>query len=88
MSCSRSSCPSIMCDTYVDGVGYVCRECQTEFKEYLVSNGIVVNTEGEIKRELKKFMDTEKDTYTKGAEMSVCDFFNSYSRDNIITQIE
>lgn len=78
MTCSRYSCDNIMCDTYVNGIGYVCRECQTEFKTYLESNGIVVNTECEIMHELKKFMETEKDTYSRGPEMSVSDFFDGY----------
>lgn len=78
-SCYRNNCDSIMCDTYVDGVGYVCDDCQREFKNYLETKGIVVETEGEIKRELKKFMDISKDTFTKGKEMSVDEFFNNYT---------
>ena len=81
MSCHRSYCENIMCHTYIDGVGYVCDECQTEFKEYLKSKGIVVETEGEIKKELKKFMDSEKGEYSKGKSMNVDEFFNEYRRD-------
>lgn len=80
MSCHRPSCSSIMCDTYVDGIGYVCRECQSEFKEYLEQNGIVVKTEGEIYRALKMFMGTEKDSHKQGVEMTVGEFFSSHSR--------
>jgi len=32
MSCHRKCCENIMCDTYIDGIGYVCNDCQTEFK--------------------------------------------------------
>jgi len=81
MSCYRNNCENIMCDIYVNGIGYVCYECQSEFKEYLASNGIVVETEGEIKRELQKFMESEKDAYTKGKNMSVDEFFNEYRKD-------
>lgn len=35
MYCSRRNCNSIiMCDTYIDSVGYVCTDCQVEFEEY------------------------------------------------------
>lgn len=81
MSCSRRGCGSIMCDTYVDSVGYVCSYCQAEFKLYLETHGIVLKTEGEIKRELKQFMETEKDTFVHGNEVSVDEFFQSYTRD-------
>jgi hypothetical protein len=82
MSCHRNGCDSIMCDTYVDGIGYVCFDCQKEFKEYLESNGIIVPTEGDIKRELKKFMGTEKGEFEKGNEISVNDFFSNYTNNH------
>ena len=82
MSCSRKGCDNIMCDTYVDSVGYVCYECQGEFKEYLEVKGKEDLTEGEIERELKNFMTTEKDEYTQGKVMDVDTFFKEYTRDN------
>lgn len=81
MSCLRTACDNIMCDTYVDGVGYVCNDCQKEFKEYLNKEGINARTEGEIRRVLEKFMETLKDDYTQGNEMDVNEFFKSYTRD-------
>jgi len=81
MSCSRTACDNIMCNTYVDGVGYVCNDCQNEFKEYLSKEGINATTEGEIRRALEKFMETRKDDYTLGNEMNVNEFFKSYTRD-------
>lgn len=80
MSCSRNDCERIMCDTYVDGVGYVCDECQSEFKQYLEKEKIVVETERQIESELKDFMTVKKDTYTDSKEMSVEDFFSSHTR--------
>lgn len=80
MSCYRSECPSIMCDTYVDGVGYVCRGCQDEFKDYLKANNTTVVTDMDIKRELEKFMETDKDSFTEGNEISVDDFFEGYTK--------
>ncbi len=81
MSCSRTACDNIMCDTYVNGVGYVCNDCQKEFKEYLSKERINATTEGEIRRALEKFMETRKDDYTQGNEMDVNEFFKSYTRD-------
>lgn len=35
MNCSRKDCSSIMCHTHISGVGYICSDCQTEFKNFL-----------------------------------------------------
>lgn len=78
-SCSRLGCERIMVDTYIPTVGYVCWECQNEFKEYLKANAIVPSNESGIKRELEQFMETIKDSYTPGDEMDVDDFFDSYT---------
>jgi len=80
-SCYRKDCENIMCNTYIDGVGYICDECQTEFQEYLKKREITLQSEGEIKRQLKKFMETEKDSFYEGKGMNVNEFFNSYTRD-------
>jgi hypothetical protein len=83
MGCHRKDCEQIMCDTYVSDIGYICWECKSEFKEYLIEmNEDEENmSERSIKLRLKTFMDTSKDTYTEGEEMSVDDFFSSYDRD-------
>lgn len=80
MSCIRNGCEGIMCDTYVDSIGYVCRYCQEEFKGYLSKESINATNEGGIKRALETFMLTYKGRYDKGEEVSVDDFFNSYRR--------
>ena len=80
MSCSRSDCNSIMCDTYVDGIGYVCPDCQTEFKEFIESENVQVNTENEIHKELKEFMDRPKAQYDNKKEISVSEFFRMYTK--------
>lgn len=59
MSCSRDGCESIMCDTYINDVGYVCVGCQVEFKEYLEEN-ILCDNESQIKESLSVFMRTRK----------------------------
>lgn len=80
MSCSREGCSNIMCDTYVNDIGYICYECQKEFKEYLFIYDKNPSNENKIKKELKKFMSTEKDSYTRGRDMSVDEFFHFYTR--------
>ena len=80
MSCSRKDCDGIMCDTYVSSVGYICYECQSEFKEYLEKEDLNPKTEGQIIRELEKFMVTTKDKYVEGKETTVCDFFEERTR--------
>lgn len=80
MSCSRPKCENIMCDTYVDGIGYVCNECQEEFKEYLNSEKDIVLSEGEMRRKFTVFMKSDKNTYTQGPEITVDQFFNQYTR--------
>lgn len=35
MSCSISDCDNIMCDTYVDEIGYMCSECKQRFVQWL-----------------------------------------------------
>lgn len=76
MSCSRKDCDRIMCDTYVQSIGYICYECINEFKEYLQKNNLNPTTERQINLELEKFMQTSKNSYNDDNEISVNDFFN------------
>jgi len=76
MSCSRNDCDNILCDTYVQSIGYICYECKSEFKEYLKKNGLNPTSERQINNELEKFMDTSKDSYTDGNEIAVDYFFD------------
>lgn len=77
MSCARESCDNIMCDTYVNDVGYVCNDCQKEFKEYLNKECISVITEIDIYNSLKHFMETPKDYYIEEVKIKVDEFFKS-----------
>lgn len=75
--CFRSGCENIMCDVYISGVGYICSDCEREFKEYMEKNNIQAGTEHEIIIELKKFMDIKKGTYDiDKTPMTVDDLFN------------
>lgn len=80
-SCHRTDCESIMCDTYVNGIGYVCPECQQEFKEYVQEENIPCDTEGQIEEALRNFMETRKGQHAQGKEMSVDEFFNQHTPD-------
>lgn len=81
LSCSRSDCYNIMCDTHIDAVGYICSSCQEEFKEYLSDNNLNPQTEGEIIKELKLFMNTLVNRYKKGQEITVNEFFQKHTKD-------
>lgn len=78
MSCHRKNCDSIMCDTYIRDVGYVCHECESEFKEYTTPDN--VRTEADILLALTLFMKTPKGTFKNSAEKSIDDFFNEHRR--------
>lgn len=77
LSCSRPCCDNIMCDTYIENIGYMCDECIAEFKP-IVENKTV--TESDIKVLLEAFMRSEKGTYSQ-KETTVEGFFNSRKRE-------
>ncbi len=80
MECSRNNCNKVMCDTYIDDIGYLCMDCQNEFKDYLESKDLTGTLpEGILRRELKVFMKTEKDSYL-GNELGVDEFFQKHTR--------
>jgi len=80
LACDRKDCDNVMCDTCIDGRYYVCGDCEREFKEYLVKENINPTTEGQIIREIEKFMATSKDTYKEGEVICVDEFFNNNRR--------
>jgi len=76
-SCSREYCDNIMCDTYINNIGYICSECRQEFKDYLETKNKTYLTEGEIRKELKQFMSTNKEDCRTNM-MDIEDFFTKY----------
>lgn len=54
-SCSISDCESIMCDTYVDGVGYICTDCQERFIEWSWNNAGDIRSDTGLKTLLNSF---------------------------------
>ena len=82
MTCDRIGCRNIMCHTLISELdAYICTECQREFEDYLESLGSTTLPRGEMMKELKHFMRTEKSEYAKGEDISVDDFFAEYTRE-------
>lgn len=80
MSCSRKDCDNIVCDTYVQSVGYVCYECQSEFKEHLQRSDLNPTTDRQIRAELEVFMSSPKDDFIDEKDMTVDEFFSENTR--------
>lgn len=81
MGCYRTDCTNIMCDTYIDEVGYICSKCQLEFKDYLKAKNINPEdiTLGELNTQLVEFMATISGHHL-GTKTTVDDFFDSNTR--------
>lgn len=75
--CSRGNCENIMCDTYIPDFGYLCFECQAEFKKF-VRKPIV--TEEELKLELMAFKETNKNSTQGQPGVDIDEFFKRYTR--------
>lgn len=74
-SCNRTNCEKIMCDTYIADIGYICSECQNEFKLYLQKYGFSPETDTEILEGLNFFIETKKNIFNEGNKITVDDFF-------------
>lgn len=80
LACVRSCCSSIMCDTYIPELGYVCTDCQREFKVHLSDIGYGVDNDEEIKEYLDEFLQTTKPN--KWVENNIVDnFFEKYTEE-------
>lgn len=82
MECSRRGCNHIMCDTYIDSIGYLCFDCQKEFKKYLTDQNLNPVTGNEIFEELKNFQKIQKSEYDyeKEEEITVDEFFSKHTK--------
>lgn len=81
MACSRRDCSRVMCDTYVDNIGYICNDCKEEFtdmQEHVYGN--TERTEKQIKEDLKRFMETDKGTFIEGEKLTIGEFFDKNTR--------
>ena len=81
MSCSRTDCDNIMCDTYVEDIGYICSDCKSEFRDefekFEESWGSTI-TEAVIKGQLETFMKTRKPLSNEPITLDA--FFESRTR--------
>ncbi len=80
LSCSRRGCDNIMCDTCVQGIGYICWDCQDEFKLYVSSHCMHIETDEEITRVLSEFMETNEGSYDNQSSDAIDDFFKANTR--------
>lgn len=79
MICSRHRCNNIMCDTYIPGVGYICTDCQSEFKKYLQQEGINPVNDAQMVKALIAFRETEQGIYEQPEGITVNEFFSKYT---------
>lgn len=80
MTCSRIGCENIMCEVYVQYIGYICTDCQQEFKSWLRATRVHPENSAEIKTALKMFLETDKgeiDFYDN--EKFINDFFRNHT---------
>jgi transposase-like protein len=80
MSCSRRGCSNVMCDTYINDIGYVCHDCQKEFQLFLDENNKNPKNANEIHDELEKFMETTSRKNYDSGELSIDEFFRQNTR--------
>lgn len=81
MTCNKRGCDNILCDTYVQSVGYVCSECKEQFKRWLQGQTpLYLDSNSFILYKFDEFMQTEKGNTQILSDVSdvVDDFFNSY----------
>ena len=56
--CRRNGCAEIMCETYIEGIGYIGGGCSQEFIE---SFSKLEAPKSEIDEAMRKFIDSEKE---------------------------
>lgn len=78
MECARNGCENIMCDKYIDDIGYICYECQKDFKNSDLGNIEFGLGHDEIKQNLSKFMKIDKRMGSNDRIDDMDDFFNLY----------
>lgn len=82
MPCHRKGCDNIMCRTYVNSVGYVCSDCQSEF-EFFVSAKNKKRTKSKLLRWLGEFMEIpiSRNRYTSIEDEGITteEFFRTYN---------
>ena len=77
-SCSNTDCDNIMCDTYINTVGYVCNDCQKAFKQYWLSHKLGLLSHYELIKELGWFLDRSYLLERPEGYEYVDEFFRTY----------
>ncbi len=80
LACNKNNCSHIMCDTYIDDIGYICNDCKEDFKKWLLTLRTAPKTEEAYKKCLKQFMDMKKMGRQESIE-SVDEFFSKYEKE-------
>lgn len=75
LDCCRIGCDSIMCDTHISSIGYLCDECQKEFKYYLVEIDHYPQDDVEIIEALHDFIEYEKHHFDEHELFGALDIF-------------
>lgn len=81
LACGRRGCDNIMCDTYINGIGYICESCKDDFRKYVVRSGACNPHSTEIYSMLYDFMDTPKGDERSDCTETVDDFFRDHTND-------
>lgn len=82
MECKKHDCENILCDTYIEKIGYVCNECQKEFKQYLsrLNHSIDEMSAQNFAYQLYYFMTLPKGSFALKEMKSVDNFFAEHTR--------
>lgn len=78
MECNRTGCDNIMCDTYVEGIGYICGECQEGFKRFVLND--IVGNDSDIEYYLRIFMHTYKNSFMGYSAEKIDEYFKQRTR--------
>tara|TARA_R110000772_G_scaffold5691_2_gene20354 strand:- start:9530 stop:9778 length:249 start_codon:yes stop_codon:yes gene_type:complete len=73
--CNREKCESYSCYTHIDNIGYICDDCEIEFKDHLYREHKNLSTNEDIVKELKIFMETQKSEFPI-EDLKIEEFFN------------
>lgn len=83
MACGKKGCENILCDTYIPNIGYVCLECQEQFRlDYQRRHRGEDNKISPIvfTEELGRFLELPKIYSGSLEEKSINEFFNDYTK--------
>jgi len=76
-NCCRNGCDDIMCSTYIEDIGYMCRECKSELIKYFEDKGLEELPENELYKEIEDFMNTKVGTYVKKKKINIDAFLDN-----------